>query len=60
LSKSLFGILISLLLVVLELFFDVLKHLGLVRLVLLITNVKSDLESIKIGVTFLLNQLFKK
>jgi len=60
LSESLLDVLISFLLVILKFFFNVLEHLGLVRLVLFITNVKGDLESIKIGVTILLNQLFEK
>ena len=60
LSESLLDVLISFLLVILKFFFNVLEHLGLVRLVLFITNVKGDLENIKIGVTILLNQLFEK
>ena len=60
LCESLLYVLITLLLVILELFFDMLKHFGLVRLVFLITDVKCNLESVKVRVIFLLNQFFEK
>lgn len=58
LTKSLPGILITLLDVTLELFFDMLDHLGRVTLILLIAYVESDLESVKVSVSVRLNQFF--
>jgi len=59
LNKSLFGSRVLFFTAVFDLFFNKLQNLLLVRLVLLITDIKSNLISIKIRFIHL-NQFFKK
>lgn len=60
LDKPLFDGNISFLLVVLDSLLDQLKDFVLVGLILLVADIKSDLVSVKIFVTIILNQFFQK